>query len=128
MNYKIIFVSTELASNRTNGMVETDGLSVSDSASAREPTNNTAHLSSAGYSQLRSESPPRVMAIKHPEYTARSARLGSYQTFPRHMKQHPADMTDAGFYYAGKCLPCWSMIWKIRKFLGFVNFFKDKWS
>lgn len=87
-------------------MVETDGLNVSDGALAREPANNTAHLSSAGYSQLRSESPPPVMAIKHPEYTARSARLGSYQTLPRHMKQHPADMTDAGFYYAGKCLPC----------------------
>eukprot|EP00105_Crassostrea_gigas_P008996 XP_011423764.1 PREDICTED: uncharacterized protein LOC105325768 isoform X2 [Crassostrea gigas] len=101
----------ELASHQTNRMVETDGLNVSDSASVREPANNTAHLSSAGYSQLRSESPQPVMAIKHPEYTARSARLGSYQTFPRHMKQHPADMTDAGFYYAGfgdccRCFHC----------------------
>nr|XP_034332218.1 uncharacterized protein LOC105325768 isoform X1 [Crassostrea gigas] len=101
----------ELASHQTTRILETDGLNVSDGASVREPANNTAHLSSAGYSQLRSESPQPVMAIKHPEYTARSARLGSYQTFPRHMKQHPADMTDAGFYYAGfgdccRCFHC----------------------
>uniref|UniRef100_K1PZ94 Apoptosis inhibitor IAP n=1 Tax=Magallana gigas TaxID=29159 RepID=K1PZ94_MAGGI len=91
----------ELASILTNIMVETDCHSVSDSASARELTDNTAHVSSAGYSQLQSESPLRVMAIKHPEYTARSVRLGSYYFFPRHTKQHPADMTDAGLYYAG---------------------------
>lgn len=121
---RLFFVLSELASHQTNRMVETDGLNVSDSASVREPANNTAHLSSAGYSQLRSESPQPVMAIKHPEYTARSARLGSYQTFPRHMKQHPADMTDAGFYYAGKCLPCWSgMIWKKREIFRFQDFF-----
>jgi hypothetical protein len=66
--------------------------------------NNTAHLASANYrnGQDQVDIPRRAMVVKHPEYANRATRLASFANFPLHMKQHPADMTDAGFYYAGK--------------------------
>jgi hypothetical protein len=73
-------------------------------AAAGVPHNNTAHLASANYAdrQDQVDLPRRAMVVKHPEYANRATRLASYANFPRHMKQHPADMTDAGFYYAGR--------------------------
>ncbi|XP_061193576.1 uncharacterized protein LOC133201789 [Saccostrea echinata] len=92
------------------GVVEPDGPWAAYNGST---SNNTAHLASANYSngQDQSETTRRTMVVKHPEYASRPARLASYANFPRHMKQHPADMTDAGFYYAGfgdccRCFHC----------------------
>ncbi|XP_062580447.1 uncharacterized protein LOC134242390 [Saccostrea cucullata] len=90
------------------GVVEPDGPRTSYNAST---SNNTAHLASANYSdgQDQPDTTRRTMVVKHPEYASRPARLASYANFPRHMKQHPADMTDAGFYYAGfgDCCRCY---------------------
>ncbi|XP_056016370.1 uncharacterized protein LOC125674089 isoform X2 [Ostrea edulis] len=90
------------------GEVQADG---PRSATAGETPNNTAHLASANYGDGQEQSlpPRRPMVVKHPEYANRSTRLASYANFPRHMKQHPADMTDAGFYYAGfgDCCRCY---------------------
>lgn len=99
------FCSSELASSGRQPVpvmrgVEADG----PRAAVAEPANNTAVLTSADSATSQSKPPPRGMVVKHPEYEDRSQRLASYKTFPRHMKQHPADMTDAGFYYAGELL------------------------
>ncbi|XP_062621139.1 death-associated inhibitor of apoptosis 1-like [Saccostrea cucullata] len=90
------------------GVVEPDGPLAGYNAST---SNNTAHLASANYidGQDQPDTTRRTMVVKHPKYASRPARLASYANFPRHMKQHPANMTDAGFYYAGfeDCCRCY---------------------
>ncbi|XP_062606047.1 baculoviral IAP repeat-containing protein 7-like [Saccostrea cucullata] len=89
-------------------VVEPDGLREGYNAST---SNNTAHLASAIYSdgQDQPDTSKRTMVVKHPKYASRPARMASYANFLRNIKQHPADMTEAGFYYAGfaDCCRCY---------------------
>lgn len=47
---------------------------------------------------------------KHPEFALESSRLSSFTDWPKSMKQRPAQLADAGFFYAGRgdCVACFS--------------------
>lgn len=41
---------------------------------------------------------------QHPSYNTYEARMRSYESWPRSLKQKPDKLSDAGFYYTGKSL------------------------
>jgi len=54
----------------------------------------TAEMQKHGINQCR---PPQ-----HPSYNTYEARLWSYESWPRSLKQKPDKLSEAGFYYTGK--------------------------
>lgn len=53
----------------------------------------------------------KLFRPEYPEYTIEAARLRSFAEWPRNMKQRPAQLADAGFFYTGigdrvKCFSC----------------------
>lgn len=50
---------------------------------------------------LADHPPPTSIPVKHPEYAARETRLASFANWPRHLKQDPRVLAEAGFFYAG---------------------------
>lgn len=55
--------------------------------------------------------PPPMQAHEHPEFALESARLRSFDDWPKTMKQKPQQLSDAGFFYTMKgdrvkCFSC----------------------
>lgn len=57
------------------------------------------------------QTPPALKHPDHPEYAIESARIRSFEDWPKTMKQKPQELSDAGFFYTQKgdrvkCFSC----------------------
>ena len=44
---------------------------------------------------------PMVVGVKYPEYSSREVRLASFANWPKHLKQSPRLLSEAGLFYTG---------------------------
>lgn len=50
---------------------------------------------------LADHPPPTMIGVKHQEYGSKEVRLASFGNWPRHLKQDPRVLAEAGFFYTG---------------------------
>ncbi|KAJ8716649.1 hypothetical protein PYW07_003276 [Mythimna separata] len=80
-------------------------------SSASSETSSNGRDECGSRAATSSTTPPRMTGPVHPRYASETARLRSFQDWPRCMKQKPEELAEAGFFYTGqgdktKCFYC----------------------
>ena len=97
-------ISHKSSTNDTNSLVRISKIEINPPNVTTTNTYYSSSNQSSAIADRKDLAGVMVVKPKYPNYTARDARIESFNQWPRHLTQSVDEMTNAGFFFTGKCI------------------------